>query len=652
MSRLKFLSCVILSSFVAISAAYAEGEEAIPAQTEPESLQDVVTGNTPTEATITSMGVCGENLFNPQLLSESDFNVTISNGTMSAVGKWNQYVNAYVSAYNFGFKPGKKYKVTYTIKCGDTETGTRFLGLKLADNTVVGPTNVCAGQTGDKLVSYWYDSSVSNPVVGMVAGGEASEEEITLQNVMVTEAEMSTSSYIPYLACIKVASKLSTDNRAAVVENRLNDVRSVITNLIGQMETNTTNILSLNNAKQTRPATACDDGKKCLLVKDTNGGNHWYEIQDCNEDDFLDDVGTMTTCTDCGAYVAGMRYANGGNGKMCEALSSTAAAGCDTNEWATSFANNTNNTSGIIYGTARTVPIAERNVGTVVELSSATLAMSGNVCVCQATRYVSNGVETVLPESDKWMVAKVMTGTFTNDNCLEVCAHEDQGVSGSASDSAKYAAYFKNISSSCSPNAQSTTTCNYNSFLRTLYDGLDSGLVSISISSQGTNGLRVYGSCGTGGSFASDTDICGTSVTNPGAWVVGAIQTDALNGTLYSSVYNGALVYGKSRCVSDSSVFDNVADFDVVKLDSAPAASNSGTVCLHNITGYKPANGSKTATSAESQKYWIVKKYATAEECNAENSTSGCYGEGWTESYLRNGNFDFYGKVGDACLAN
>ena len=77
---------------------------------------------------------------------------------------------------------------------------------------------------------------------------------------------------------IKIATTKYNEAEFAPVETDLNAARTVINNLITQMQTNAINVSKLAVEKQTRPNVDCPAGKNCLLVTDPNGAENWYEI--------------------------------------------------------------------------------------------------------------------------------------------------------------------------------------------------------------------------------------------------------------------------------------------------------------------------------------------------------------------------------------
>ena len=77
---------------------------------------------------------------------------------------------------------------------------------------------------------------------------------------------------------IKIATTKYNEAEFAPVETDLETARTVINNLITQMQTNAVNVSKLAVEKQTRPNATCPAGKNCLLVTDPNGAENWYEI--------------------------------------------------------------------------------------------------------------------------------------------------------------------------------------------------------------------------------------------------------------------------------------------------------------------------------------------------------------------------------------
>ena len=77
---------------------------------------------------------------------------------------------------------------------------------------------------------------------------------------------------------IKIATTKYNEAEFAPVETDLDAARTVINDLITQMQTNAVNVSKLAVEKQTRPNTDCPAGKNCLLVTDPTGAENWYEI--------------------------------------------------------------------------------------------------------------------------------------------------------------------------------------------------------------------------------------------------------------------------------------------------------------------------------------------------------------------------------------
>ena len=77
---------------------------------------------------------------------------------------------------------------------------------------------------------------------------------------------------------IKIATTRYNEQQFTPVETDLDAARTVINNLITQMQTNAVNVSKLAVEKQTRPNADCPAGKNCLLVTDPTGVENWYEI--------------------------------------------------------------------------------------------------------------------------------------------------------------------------------------------------------------------------------------------------------------------------------------------------------------------------------------------------------------------------------------
>ena len=77
---------------------------------------------------------------------------------------------------------------------------------------------------------------------------------------------------------IKIATTKYNEEQFTPVETDLDAARTVINNLITQMQTNAINVSRLAVEKQTRPNATCPAGKNCLLVTDPTGAENWYEI--------------------------------------------------------------------------------------------------------------------------------------------------------------------------------------------------------------------------------------------------------------------------------------------------------------------------------------------------------------------------------------
>lgn len=84
----------------------------------------------------------------------------------------------------------------------------------------------------------------------------------------------------PSVQCpaIKVATTKYVDAQFAPIEATLQATVNTIDSVVSRTITQTAQIATLQNTKQTRPDETCPAGKKCLLVEDEQGILHWYVI--------------------------------------------------------------------------------------------------------------------------------------------------------------------------------------------------------------------------------------------------------------------------------------------------------------------------------------------------------------------------------------
>ncbi|MFQ6760245.1 MAG: hypothetical protein ACLRFM_02510 [Alphaproteobacteria bacterium] len=79
---------------------------------------------------------------------------------------------------------------------------------------------------------------------------------------------------------IKVASTKYTETVFNPLNTALQSAISVVDSVVSRTIAQAASIATLQSGKQTRPDETCPAGKKCLLVEDTSGIPHWYEIFD------------------------------------------------------------------------------------------------------------------------------------------------------------------------------------------------------------------------------------------------------------------------------------------------------------------------------------------------------------------------------------
>lgn len=445
--KVSILSVAILTSFVAIDAYAADA--------------------------------CGINLFNPQLLTEADFVASTSSGVTAYAGKW-EHLDTYVSNYPFNFMPGKAYKVSYTIECPEESVGNTYLTFKLSDGTFIVPNgSACAGVTPGQMATVQIVMPADTTAVGMavrnVPETTVSEQEFKISNVMVALSNQS--EFVAYNPCIKLATGKSTETRMAAVENRLTGVRNTINGLITQMQTNTSNVGTLQSDKQTRPddivdtTKQCPSGKKCLLVYDRAGDENWYEIKDCNEDAFLSDVGNAV-----------------GDGVCGDSGFAASDIGCTATEnWVSTY------DGGAVFGVAKSVSVTEGQ-GQIVTLDG--VSTTGRQCACRITGYnpkdqseIYTGAVSVT--TSKWLLTGVMENYDTDAACVAACARA--GREGLVFNGA--AAYYQNVGNDCYGSASNATACNYHAFMSELIAGgqhEDQGAMQIEATRNENDGTYTY----------------------------------------------------------------------------------------------------------------------------------------------------------------
>lgn len=529
---------------------------------------------------------CGVNLFNPMILTEADFRAGNDN---SYSGQWNKnLLNAYLSTSDFGFDATKKYSLRYKMKC-DGDNGKFFFVLKNSDGQVFGPgngtsldeINVCATNPGT-VVEIKIDNV--EKVVAVEAYGDGTGL-VQISEIMLglsTKIDGATN-FIAYSPCIKLATTKMNETRMSAIENRLDGVRTTINNLITQMQTNSGNIGGLQVDKQTRPNSSCPADKKCLLVKDMQNNDNWYEIVDCNENAVLSNLNYDWGLVRFGPGEPwGWQISSGNQDLMCSA----SEIGCQDGEWVTSYDRvvpGDNHPYGleIVFGVMRRVAIVNDTRGTIVRLPGG--VQSGNVCVCRATRYrvwdnatsaygASQSINT-----DKWFVA----GTaYDDENCFDMCGDERRGVTKLA--------YYRDISTSCSPNASEASMCYYHTFFATAADSQTDPTNGLGFTVGDSNGT---GMCATGGAFANSSH-CATA----GSWIVQYKNSDSNTTVGY--------VYGMARAVT---VPDGTAQYSIVDVNmsdlSLTRTGHNAVVCV--VQGYK-AQSDASETDVNLNKAFVV----------------------------------------------
>ena len=377
---------------------------------------------------------------------------------------------------------------------------------------------------------------------------------------------------------ILVATKTEHDEQFTGVQSALQTAITKVNSVVSNTITQAGDIGTLATTKQTRPATNCANDKKCLLVKNPQQALAWYEIVDCDQDEYLADMGQgydnspITRDTVCTS-------------------SNSSTAGCNVGEWVSSL------TGGYVMGVAKQVSIAESARGTIVTLAD-NAPTSGRTCACKVTGYRVRDAQNstygtrVDVTTSKWVIAgKLSNGQQTG--CDVLCARygADWFEDGTAQ------AYYASVGTSCSPAASSATMCTYNSFFDSiLMNGADAYEGAVR-----TNGSQ-WAACGA--NYAPLADVASDfqahcATTNTGTWieVFRTLQNGDENegtGSYMGYVYG---IGGWTTVPSGTSAY-SVVDVNANSVSSTynPSTHNA-FVCM--ATGYKAAgSGSDTQVTA------------------------------------------------------
>lgn len=407
---------------------------------------------------------------------------------------------------------------------------------------------------------------------------------------------------------IVIATKKYNENVFAPVSQTLAGLRSNISDIVDDVYAQATDIADLTSQKQTRPATGCPAGKKCLLVKTPAGQNAWYEIADCGEDMFLSNVGSNVTFG--GTYYGG--YTEGSTTYRACAAS---GASCASNGWMRSFAN------GAVYGEAIRLSVSQQE-GTVVTLPSGTQNdPNGRNCLCRATGYrLKNGNSygsLVAVSTDKWYIAH---GTAHNDHtCQHNCAFDgDQQPDGGID-----VPYYAAISNTCGGSVASAAMCTYDVWFASLITGSVSsvsvGYASMQAPTTGlclnpASGTTVYTWCNS--SAASNATVatswCHEDSSNnnrtcgQNSWIVRYAKTSSVSGGV-----NNPELYGRAFCtdldatnISAGTVLTESQIGNKSLLGYGVTGSNNlGLACVCQLQGYKNAGNFSMTTIQNPTKY-------------------------------------------------
>ena len=565
---------------------------------------------------------CGKNLFNPQLLIEAGltsyntstytftgrFTRDYSTSTKANTGEFTG--NHYMSNYSYGLVPNTTYELVYTIKC-DTDSNSvnskdMIIGLKTkSGNTVdeVAPTvDACSNGVATATATAGGGGvSVTGVYVGRAAGTSADfNGELNISNVMLVLNSENTNSMIPYGPCIKVSTKASTATRAAGVESRLSNLRDMIDHLISRTQASAIDINSLDSEKQTRPADestdSCQTGDSCLLIKDASGTNHWYRIETCNADLFLNNVGSYEAITiNSQSYQAVNGCTN----------AQTSVLGCNEGEIVQAYHN------GIVFIEQIGLNIAE-NAGTVVSLPSNVTGESGYTRrhLCRVAGYrIKNGDGTLQArhnvDTNLWIVDDTTSGDAGN------CYRYMMGASN-------ILAYYSSIANTCTAPVSGANMCLYNYWLGSVVqhapESGDDGFIA-ALGSSYTDDI-----C-SGNPDTVDSGWCTTAneLTDHGSWNyntwIAKLPTVTLSGTGNPNVPE---IYGRAYCTdldgTSLTQYSMLNPNEIGTVDPDGVLDSGGEhagTCVCTVTGYRnagaatitPVSGTNTTNNTNYTKY-------------------------------------------------
>lgn len=428
---------------------------------------------------------------------------------------------------------------------------------------------------------------------------------------------------------IKIATTKFVEGEFEPVETKLAAAIDIVDNVVENTIAQASDINDLQADKQTRPAVGCPDGKKCLLVKDANQNNKWYEIIDCGET--LPSFGTYSSLNV--AYGAGEPWGfsvPGQTGDKLMCRSEVTAIACNDNEWVTPYSN------ALVYGTARRVGIVEQTPGTVVKLP--TNVQSGNVCVCKATRYrmYTGDLSVQSPaavigdsqsiSTDDWFVAGVVSN---DEGCFNMCgadAHHGSSVSKLS--------YLAGISNACMAAANTAQMCVYHTFFDTVA-GFNSVTGSFYVGAVEANGTR-WAACDLqSGELLDTSNRCIGQVDGRSTWAVKYWSTSGHSGNPLGYVYGVAGYVNVPEGTDTGDVVDvNLSDV------SETTGNKNALVCV--ITGYR-ANGGSTDTNLT-----VLKAYVAAMNTDV-NFNNPAKGTGCGE-YAQQPFSNLYSEIADVCM--
>jgi len=262
-----------------------------------------------------------------------------------------------------------------------------------------------------------------------------------------------------------VTSSANADHGFGPLNTLLNTVITTINTLVVNTVNQAATIKDIATTRQTRPEVGCPAGKECLLIKNPDGTNNWFEIFDPFYE-FFDPILSNIAAT---TYVDSQRR-HFGDTDLCKMLSSCSQVAqtkitaienpeygaLSLTQWGYEYkkedigganweAMNPNHSEGVVYGESKCVsidvvsPAKYASKATAVQLNdplwtarptTSQEADKYRKCWCKATAIVYKDHLYKIPESSWVFDGQHSTATACAANCAACCSGACRGDVG------------------------------------------------------------------------------------------------------------------------------------------------------------------------------------------------------------------------------